>query len=491
MEAVLNTIGEGIVSVDEALTIVMVNQEVLTVLGFERDELIGEKLTILIAERYRESLSTGLKRDVKTGTFPALEQRSELEGLRKDGSVFPLEIRISETRIGESLLFTAALRDITEQKRMENEIVRTQRLRAMGELSAGVSHNLNNILTGILGPVQLLKSRTDDPELLKDAEVIFTAGMRARDLVHRLHLSTRSIADDGLQPVDVNKVVGEAVQAARPRWKDEPEAKGIPIEVETHLEDIPPIRGGTSGLHDIFINLIFNALDAMPKGGKITIHTQLIEEDVQISVSDTGIGMNEETRLRVFEPFFTTKMDVGSGLGLSTAHNTVTRWGGNMVVGSELGAGTNFTLRLPVWTESEIEEETVKAGKVRPGKILVVEDDENVSELLSHLLSRLHEVETASDGRKALEAFGPGLYEVAMIDLGLPGLPGDQVEREMRSVDPCLATVLITGWELREDDPRQSAFDFQIQKPFENLDRVLNVVAQAVKLHDTRIEERE
>ena len=254
------------------------------------------------------------------------------------------------------------------------------------------------------------------------------------------------------------------MQAARPRWKDEPEAKGIPIEVETHLEDIPPIRGGTSGLHDIFINLIFNALDAMPKGGKITIHTQLIEEDVQISVSDTGIGMNEETRLRVFEPFFTTKMDVGSGLGLSTAHNTVTRWGGNMVVGSELGAGTNFTLRLPVWTESEIEEETVKAGKVRPGKILVVEDDENVSELLSHLLSRLHEVETASDGRKALEAFGPGLYEVAMIDLGLPGLPGDQVEREMRSVDPCLATVLITGWELREDDPRQSAFDFQIQK---------------------------
>jgi len=274
MDAVLNTIGEGIISVDETLTIVLVNQEVLTIWGFERDELIGKKLQMLIAERHREILAAGLKRDLKAGAFPALEQRLEIEGLREDGSVFPLEIQISETRIGERLLFTAALRDISERKQMEYERVRTQRQRAMGDLSAGVSHNLNNILTGILLPADLLTSRINDPELLKDAEIILASAIRARDLINRLHLSTRGIEEGGLQPVDVNKIAAEAVQVIRPRWKDESEAKGILIEVGTHLGDIPFIRGAQSGLHDIFINLILNALDAMPKGGIISVCTQ-------------------------------------------------------------------------------------------------------------------------------------------------------------------------------------------------------------------------
>lgn len=155
---------------------------------------------------------------------------------------------------------------------------------------------------------------------------------------------------------------------------------------------------------------------------------------------------------------------------------------------SELGAGTTFTLRLPTWTELESQEdEKVETLPVRTGKILVVEDDESIVRFLSRLLSRHHEVETALDGRKALEEFAPGHYDAAIIDLGMPELPGDQVAQQMRRVDPCLATILISGWEFQQDDARLLAFDFQIQKPFGDLNRVLNTVAQAIEFHDDRM----
>ena len=178
--------------------------------------------------------------------------------------------------------------------------------------------------------------------------------MRARDLVHKLHLSVRTRREEErLHPVAVDQVVQQAVQSARPRWKDEPEAHGIAIEMVTQWGGVPPIQGTEAGLHEILTNLIFNAVDAMPDGGTITLRTQRVEDQVQIVFSDTGIGMDEATRLRIFEPFFTTKMDIGTGLGLSTVYNTVTRWGGTIEVDSAPGEGTTFTLRFPVGDEEK------------------------------------------------------------------------------------------------------------------------------------------
>jgi PAS domain S-box-containing protein len=143
----------------------------------------------------------------------------------------------------EAPTFHGILLDITERKRMEQELVRLERLRALGELSAGVSHNLNNILTSVLGPAQLLQRMTDDTAILREAGDIVSAATRARDLVHRLHLSTRGLEGDGLQPVETRKVIEEAVPVTRPRWKDEPESRGVPIELILQLEDLPPIAG--------------------------------------------------------------------------------------------------------------------------------------------------------------------------------------------------------------------------------------------------------
>ena len=381
------------------------------------------------------------------------------------------------------------LQDITARKRFEEEQNRFERLRALGEMAAGVSHNLNNILTSVLGPAQMLQRTSDDPNVQEEAQRIVAAARHARDLVHRLHLSTRGTEEDKPQAVQVNEVALQAVQVTCPRWKDAPEARGLRIEVATDLGDVPPIKGAESRLHDIFVNLLLNAVDAMPKGGTITVCTRAVDKGVQITVSDTGIGMDEETRRRVFEPFFTTKMDVGSGLGLSTVYGAVTTWGGDARVESKPGKGTTFTIRLPAWTAPEVSREvTATVRQARHGKLLLVEDDKEICDLLSRLLGRHYEVETAWNGEAALGMFAPGKYDVALIDLGMPGIAGDRVLREIHRADAALATVLVTGWELDDGDPRLSRFDFRVQKPFDDINEVENVVALAAELHDRRAE---
>jgi CheY-like chemotaxis protein len=291
-----------------------------------------------------------------------------------------------------------------------------------------------------------------------------------------------------LEAVDVNRVVMEAVRMTRPRWKDEPEAHGAPIAVETHLGEVPPIQGTTSGLHDALVNLIFNAVAAMPDGGAITIETQRAAAGVELICRDTGIGMNEETRRRVFEPFFTTRRDVGSGLGLSMADAAVTAWGGRISVESAPRAGTTFTILLPLWTGSQSQPGGAPptSGPSRPARLLLVEDDEATSRVVSHLLSGQHQVDVVADGPAALAQLVPGRYDAALIDLGLPGMPGDRVRQEIAQVDAAVVGVLITGWVLEAGDPRMRGFELALQKPFADAAALHEAVAQAVRLHDAR-----
>ena len=289
-------------------------------------------------------------------------------------------------------------------------------------------------------------------------------------------------------PVSVNGQVREVVRMARPRWKDEPESRGVTIEVLTELSQTPDIRGNPAELDDLLINLLLNAVEAMSEGGTITITTQAVDAGVQLTVSDTGVGMDKGTCRRMFEPFFTTKMDVGSGLGLSMVHGTMTRWGGTIEVDSTPGQGTTFTLCFPVWSDEVAPAETPPTPRTgpRPGNLLIVEDDEGVCVLLDRLLSETHMTTAVQDGREALEQFVPGQYDVALIDLGMPGMAGDRVAAEMMTADSCLATILITGWPLADSDPRRSGFDFHLEKPFDGLDEVKAIVAQAIALHDVR-----
>ena len=378
-----------------------------------------------------------------------------------------------------------------ERRQIEEELVRSERLHAVGELSAGVSHNLNNMLVSILGPAQLLRRKSDDPEVLSEADEIISGARRARDLVHRLSLAVRGEAEKDMVPVPVQQVIRDAIQTARPRWKTEAEAQGVAIAIATDLEEVPDIRGTGTGLHEILLNLLLNAVDAMPEGGVITIGTGLADGGVLLTVRDTGIGMDKGTKQRIFEPFFTTKMDVGSGLGLATVHGAIERWGGRIEVESEPGEGSRFALWLPVWSgagSGEPEAAFAETGRKRRGRLLIVEDDEGTRSLLERLLEGRHQVESVADGREGVKLFTAGRFDAVLIDLAMPGMPGDQVAREMRRIDPAVGAVLITGWDIPPGDARLAFFDFKLGKPFADLDEIEETVERAIELHDERTE---
>jgi len=190
----------------------------------------------------------------------------------------------------------------------------------------------------------------------------------------------------------------------------------------------------------------------------------------------------------VFEPFFTTKMDVGTGLGLFTVHGTVRRWNGKILVDSTPGEGTCFEIEIPKWRAEEADPPETGSDAVTPARrcsILVVDDEPVVRDALYGTLSRNHQVTTAEDGTHAIKQFVGGNYDVVFLDLGMPGLPGDAISREFRRADPLISTVLITGWDLDEDDERLGSFDFQLQKPIAAAD-LENVLSRAIDLRDRR-----
>jgi PAS domain S-box-containing protein len=341
----------GMVLVSPDLQLMAANEAFCRMVGYTEPELIERALAELThledaagdAERMRELMA---------GEIPVYE--TEKRYVNGDGSTLWADqvastVRDRDDRIAYGLVI---VQDITDRRRTEQELVRLERLRALGELAAGVSHNLNNMLTGILGPAQLVKHLTDDPMVLREADIIINSSKRAADLVHRLNLSVRGKDDGEVSAVSVNELVESVIDETRPRWKDEPESRGVHIDVATDLRDVPPVRGTPSKLHDVLVNVLFNAVDAMPEGGTVTLSTRPDGAFVEVGVRDTGVGMDEETRRRVFEPFFTTKMDVGTGLGLSTVYGTITRSGGTAQVESTPGEGTAFSFRLPVWDDA-------------------------------------------------------------------------------------------------------------------------------------------
>jgi two-component system, NtrC family, sensor kinase len=379
------------------------------------------------------------------------------------------------------------LQDITARKRTEQELVRLERLRAVGELSAGVSHNLNNILTSVLGPAQLIKQQTGDPHIVRDADDIITATMRAADLVHQLHASTRLWDGEKAEPVDLSGTVRQAIRTSRPRWKDQPGARGITVDLVEQLGSSSPVRGTVTGLYDIVVNLILNAVDALPQGGTITVATAESGDMAELRISDTGIGMDEETRRKVFEPFFTTKANVGTGLGLATVHGTVTRWGGTISVDSEQRHGSCFTIHLPVCEAIAPEPEmSVDEAVDQPGRLLIVDDDAFVSSFLVRLLSDHHKVEVATNADEAQGLFAPGQFDVALVDLGLEGQPGDVLAAQLRQADRAVSLIMITGWELAEEDPRRALFDFAVKKPFGDLKQFRATIGRAIALRKER-----
>jgi PAS domain S-box-containing protein len=444
---------------DGSLVFASVNQTFLQTTGLSESAIVnkspGDVLEVDTARAVVEEANAAIQKGIPGQITITLEAHGASSNLE-----LALTPVIDDTGTCTHLLGVAV--DVSRRLQSEREIIRLERLHALEEMARGVAHNFNNILVGVLGYAQLIEMQSNDENAKENAKEIIESALRAKDLVQRLNLSVGRGNDIPPHKIDnFNTIVQQVIEDTSPRWKDEAEVDGITIQVETEFHDVPPVVADPVGLHHILVHLITNAADALVEGGTIKISTGQREQMVQLKVEDNGVGMSEETQKRIFDPFFTTRQDVGSGLGLSMAYRTVTSWDGAIEVNSSPGAGSEFVILLPIWTD-EAEGEKEQSGEAR---VLVVDDEHTVRQVLSKALN-MYQLDVFSNPEDAMEVFTRGRYAVALIDLGIPGKPGDQLTRELKEVDPDLVAVLVTGWEVLNGDPRLEPFDFHIQKPF-------------------------
>jgi signal transduction histidine kinase/CheY-like chemotaxis protein len=374
----------------------------------------------------------------------------------------------------------AALATVEES---QQRIIRTERLRALGEMAGGVAHDFNNVLAVVVGRAQLLQRQIEAPELLRQLQIIEHVAQDGAQTVRRIQEFARMRRTRPLQQVDMTELVREVVEATRPRWSDQAQARGVTYEMHLDLVPVAPVIGDPAELRETLLNLLFNALDAMPQGGSLTFSTRIESDRVVCVVADTGVGMSETVRQRCFEPFFTTKAEHGTGLGLSIAYGIVTRHGGEIEVWSQPGEGSRFTLRLPVGTETPPRAPEPPAPRGgRPGRILVVEDETAVREVLVDVLGgQGHEVVSCADGTSALAKVGGEPFDLALVDLSMPGLSGWDVAKGLRAAQPGVPIALVTGWgdQIDFSEARARGIDYLMAKPF-NVEDMTRLVASAL-----------
>ena len=384
-------------------------------------------------------------------------------------------------------------RYISEQERIREQFTQMEKMSALGELASGVAHDFNNTLTGILGRAQLLLTSRDAQEIKRGLSLIVKTAEDGAKTVKRIQDFARQRRDHDFVPVALDQILLDVSEITRPRWKDHAEANNQHISLDMQLKSQAIILGDASELREVLVNMVFNAVDAMPDGGILTLSVEEEGEFAVIRVGDTGIGMVPEVASRVFDPFFTTKGTSGMGLGLAVSYGIVRRHEGLVEVKSEVGRGTTFHIKLPVAPPSArlILEKSGTGASVTPIKpfpsqrprILVVEDEEFVSQLLKDiLLVEGYEAVIARNGNEALERFDPKEFVAVFTDVGLPGLSGWEVARGIRMRDVAIPVAVITGWgeAVGSSEQKDAGVNWVVSKPFslERIAEILRAVAE-------------
>ncbi len=480
---IIESVQEGYFEDDLSGNLTFFNDVLCRHLGYTREELMGMNYQQRVDETDARRLSQAYRDLYRTGEpIKALEATF----VRKDGTKLIAEFSASliKNSEGKPIGFRSISRDITERKRIEEQLFQAEKLRAVGEMASGVAHDFNNALAAILGNTQLLLHNAPDGELKETLKIIEKVAKDSGQTVRRLQDFTRRGLPQEFLNVDINTIIRDSIEMTKPRWKDESQSRGIHIEIASSLQDIPFVSGNASELREVLTNMIFNAVEAMPEGGKIEIRTFQKRRGIYIQISDTGVGIAEEAKKRIFEPFFTTKPFTNTGLGLSMSYGIIKKFGGEIEVESRVGRGTTFTITLPVGEEEK--EETVGPQFVKKGRkarILVIDDEAFVRDVLSRTLAHAdHQVTLAEDGRKGVQLFKEGDFDIVLTDLGMPGVSGWEVCRMIKEISPHTPVGMITGWgdEKNRGKLEEYGLDFFISKPFD-FAQILNVVAEVME----------
>jgi signal transduction histidine kinase len=439
----------------------------LSVANFKPEDLIGHSLLEWTHEGDREMVQDRFKR-----TLSGEPQTYEMRYFTSDESVrYALIDNAPLVVDGRTTGVLGIARDITEQKQERQRASQADKLRALGQLASGVAHDFNNALAAILGRAQLMRRQINDEAQTRNLDIIQTAAEDAAATVRRIQTFARQSQTKEFELLEVGSLLRDAVEITRTRWENEARSRGLHYEVELDAMRDLTTQGTASELREVFVNLIVNAIDAMPLGGNLSISGERRDERMYLRFSDTGMGMTEEVRDRIFEPFYTTKGMQGTGLGLAISYGIIERHGGYINVESEIEKGTVFEIDLPFSQPLYAAPDRAHApAQTAPLNILVVDDESVVLETLGEMLTMLsHRVVMVESGRAAIEMLGEQHFDLVFTDLSMPEMDGWEVAREIRHGWPEVLIVLVTGYGKGTEPPsgENNLIDGVIGKPFD------------------------
>jgi len=464
---ILESARESIYAVDPDGNFKWCNSATLKGLGYQRSNLIGRPLLSMVHEGDRD-----LVREKLAVAMTGLPQTYEMRYFAHDGQLRYARVDNSPLVVeGRTTGVLGIARDITEQKEERERAARADKLRALGQLASGVAHDFNNSLAAILGRAQLLRRQVNDPGLVRNLDIIQTAAEDAAATVRRIQTFARKSAVKEFERVDVASLLNDAIEITRTRWQNEARLRGLEYDVKLDTEPDHYTYGSASELREVFVNLIVNAVDAMPRGGKLLVTCRRKDDRLQLHFADNGMGMPEDVRQKIFEPFFSTKGAHGTGLGLSVSYSIIERHSGSISVVSEPNTGTNFTIDLPAAVVETIADESATEICETPSlRILVVDDEQPVRETLAEMLVAVHHsVELAGSGQEAVEKMRRGAFDFVFTDLAMPEMDGWETARLIRRDWPGVRIVLVTGYGPTTTPPagEEDLVDAIIGKPFD------------------------
>jgi PAS domain S-box-containing protein len=450
---------DAVVAADQGGRITYVNPSAEKMFGYVAAEMLGTPLSELVPERLLPVYSRDVIEQLARGEAGGAGKNREIVGIRRDGTEFPVELSVSTWFAAGEQYFAGILRDITDRKKVEAQLLVADRMVAVGTLAAGVAHEINNPLAAVMANLDLaiqdladlspeIASRSTLSSLNEELRDARDAADRVRHIVRDLKIFSRG-EDEVHGPVDVRRVMESAIRMA---WNE--------IRHRARLVKsygiLPAVEASEARLGQVFLNLLINAAQAIPEGqvdaNEIRVTTRADGDRVVVEIADTGPGIPPEVLQRLFSPFVTTKpVGVGTGLGLSICHRIVTGFGGEIAVSNPPGGGAVFTISLPcASTEVEVSRPpALRSGSAaRRGKILVVDDEPTIAQAVKRTLAADHEVIAYQRAGEALDRIIAGeRFDVILCDLMMPEMTGMEFHHELaRSVpEQAALVVFLTG----------------------------------------------
>jgi len=473
---IFDRIADLIALCDSDFTIIESNHAANIILGVG-ESIVGSRCYEVFRNQTKSCIDCPLKDTLKSGSIiPSVNFDERFDEFFEERT-YPI---ISES--GKLDGFILISKSVTKTRELEDKSAQMKKLSALGQISSGVAHDFNNVLTVVLGRVQLMKRQTIDQYLLNSLDMIEKSALDGASKVRKIQEFARPKKGKLTETINLKNLIEEVIEITRPKWCDASKIKGILIEPSLELTESLNIIGDSSDLRNAFTNIIFNAVDAMPEGGVLSIKTKKEANTVIMEFKDTGIGMTEETVEKIFDPFFTTKGVLGTGLGMSEVYGIVKRHNGRINVDSKVGKGTKITLHFPSVKKLSVDVASAKPTETSPCRILVIDDEEYILSILYDLLIDLgHTVTTMSSAHKALNDFKENNYDIVITDLGMPEMSGQELTEKIKKINNSTQIILITGWALNMDENKylDKTVDFIIKKPF-SFKKITYTISEAV-----------